>query len=172
MLENSSQPFVIDGKPCCEKAVQHILKITPDFYRKTKSYFDEGVSIIHHRTGMTVKSAITAIIMTWLRAFFEFVCEHSPSNQHEIHVPSYFSRKELFDTMVAESDVDRGSATERTFYRILQLEFPNAKFVKETWLGKCDVCIGLEDLLVKSRYDPVKHEQYTLSLQQHRKLWE
>lgn len=160
-IEESSKIYwVVNEKLVCTIAFKKLYGIT-DYQIRTAKYLNkEDLEYpLHKGNGLIRHSQTYESVKSWLAKFFTSICD--TYEQEEMEVPIYLNKNSIYFDMVEERQLNFSDFTLSQFYQMLQKDFKNVKFPKHTKLGRCDICIELQDKINLARtIDSTARRQY------------
>ena len=132
MILESMKHFIIRGKPVCQKAWVTAHDMTKDTFRRLYNLFKNGVTVVEH--GIKGRNSLmqkTKECIAWLELFVHPIGDHQPDRK-VIHLPSSFSRLDVFKKMQEENTQFRQPSVSMThFYRLWDKHFSHVLIPKE-----------------------------------------
>lgn len=124
--------FIIRGKPVCQKARVTAHDMTKDTFWPLYNLFKNGVTVVEHGIkGRNSLMQTTKECIAWLEFFVHPIGDHQPDRK-VIHLPSCFSRLDVFKKMQEENTQFRQPSVSMThFYRLWDKHFSHVLIPKE-----------------------------------------
>jgi hypothetical protein len=149
--------YSVAGRVVCPVAFQHFWNITDYTRRKIEKSIKRGenLDIPHGNCFVDRPDPKRTLCMGWLEEFTA-VCEHQPDSD-EIHTVARCTKIELWEEMCHDLLKDKKVYQREdlpsfpVFVWVWNKHFPHLKIPKVCRLGRCDVCVKLEEDLKTAR---------------------
>jgi len=121
--------FFVRGKSVCREAWLLAYNINKETFRRIRHKFKDGV-FEHHNKGKNTVMPKTAECIAWLQFFITSVGDYQP-DKGCIHLPSCFSRSDIYKKMLEENTaVNLPTVSLSHFYNIWEKHFSHVLIPK------------------------------------------
>lgn len=123
--------FFVRGKSICREAWLLAYNINKETFRRIHHKFKDGVVVFEHRNkGKNTVMPKTAECIAWLQFFISSVGDHQP-DKGCIHLPSCFSRSDIYKKMLEENiALNLPTVSLSHFYNIWEKHFSHVLISK------------------------------------------
>lgn len=142
----------VEGYQVCIKGFMHAYGISNNkYYRALR--LPERTIPVHGNTGsglrnietLSTKRTQDESTIAWLSNYFNGIACSSPTEEGELHLPSYINRESMFtcyknDMLEKNISAVEISSTDK-FNKIISAHFSHVKFLKKTRLGRCSFAL-------------------------------